>query len=110
MSKEQVINNIRINYSYFTDGQLDILYDEALYDYLTLTFPYNKSIIDVPTANLRDFLWVQKRMVDIIERLGVSSVVSYKENNMSYDFGNVGISKALLDAIIPNVGTIYNME
>jgi len=106
MKKCNVLDNIKLMYSYLSDDDIELLYNEALYDYLSLAFPYDKSLTEIPENYERDYMWVQKRIIDIIERRGVSNLVSYKENGMSYEFGNPGINPNLVTEIISRAGNV----
>lgn len=106
MTKSNVLENVKKMYPYFINSEVERLYDEALYDYLSLAFPYDKSINEVPATHVRDYMWIQKRIVDLVERRGVSNLVSYKENGMIYDFGNPGINPSLVAEIISRVGNV----
>lgn len=55
-------------------------------------------------------MWILDCVDELIERLGVSSVVAYKENGMSWDFGRAGVSQALLDRIPCVAHTIIEEE
>jgi hypothetical protein len=91
-------------YPYFSVTEIADLYDIALFDYLTLRFPYDRSITDVPIGDERDYVWIRQRMVEIIERSGFSSAVAYSENGLSIRFDNSYMSKGLASKIIPKVG------
>ena len=103
-NKTSVINSIKTAYPHLSDLDVNIVYDTALYDYLTLRNPFDKSKVDIDVGEKRDFMWVRKRMIDLIEREGASNAVAYSENGLSIRFDNANISKSLASQIIPNVG------
>lgn len=50
-------------------------------------------------SNPRFFSWILDCVDELIEKTGMSSVVAYKENNMSWTFDKAGVSQALLDRL-----------
>jgi len=93
-------------YSHLSNGDISTIYDTALAIYLSLSYPFDKSIIDIPDTCLRDMWWIQQCMVEIIERDGISSQIAYRENGLSMDFDSSCISAFLRSAIIPKAGVV----
>lgn len=102
----KIKTDIEAKYPYLQPHDIEDIYDTALAIYLSLFYPFDKSIVEIPESELRDLWWVKQCMVEIIEREGVSSVVSYKENGLDIRFDSTGISAFLKSAVIPKAGTI----
>lgn len=47
--------------------------------------------------------WIMKCMQEMIERTGMTSAISYKENGISITWGREGLSQSLIDEIVPYV-------
>ena len=56
--------------------------------------------------NPRFDMWLLDCVDELVERVGISSVTSYKENGMSWTFDRAGVSQALLDRLPRNIGII----
>ena len=56
--------------------------------------------------NPRFDMWLLDCVDELVERFGISSVTSYKENGMSWTFDRAGVSQALLDRLPRNIGII----
>lgn len=93
-------------YNYLSQEQVDDLYKCSLNLYLSLSFPLDKSITDIPVEYARDVGIIRRIMTETLERDGLSSVTAYSENGMSFTFDNAHISKALLSLIVPKAKTI----
>lgn len=98
---------IHSEFPYLEINVVKDIYIRALYDYLNLRFPFDKSITSIPKGSERDYVWVKKRMVDIIERAGASSAIAYSENGLSIRFDDAGISSELSSQVIPNMGVLW---
>lgn len=97
----QMKNAFKRRYNYLTDVQVEDLYRSSLGLYLSLSFPFDRSITEIPEDYIRDVEIIRRIMVETIERDGLSSVTAYSENGMSFTFDNAHISKSLLRLIIP---------
>ena len=47
--------------------------------------------------------WIMRCMQEMVERLGITSAISYKENGISITFSREQLSEALRDEIVPIV-------
>jgi hypothetical protein len=93
-------------YNYLSGSQVDDLYNCALDLYLSLSFPLNREITEIPQEYARDVGIIRKIMVETLEREGLSSVTAYSENSMSFSFDNAHISKQLLSTITPKAKVV----
>lgn len=93
-------------YSYLTEEQVDDLYNCSLALYLSLSFPVDRSITEIPEEYARDVGIVRSIMQETLERDGLSSVTAYSENGMSFTFDSAHISKQLLSMITPKAKVV----
>lgn len=93
-------------YSYLTDEQIDDLYNCSLNLYLSLSFPFDRSIANIPEEYVRDVGIVRRIMQETLEREGLSSVTAYSENGMNFTFDNAHISKQILTMITPKAKAV----
>lgn len=93
-------------YSYLSNEQVDDLYCCALNLYLSLSFPLDRSITNIPEEYARDVGIIRQIMTETLEREGFSSATAYSENGMSFTFDNAHISKQLLSTITPKAKAV----
>lgn len=93
-------------YNYLTEEQVDDLYNCSLSLYLSLSFPLDRSITDIPQEYARDIGIIRKIMTETLEREGLSSVTAYSENGMNFTFDNAHISMQLLSTITPKAKVV----
>lgn len=93
-------------YSYLTDEQIDDLYNCSLNLYLSLSFPFDRSIANIPEEYVRDVGIIRQIMQETLEREGLSSVTAYSENGMNFTFDNAHISKQILTMITPKAKAV----
>ena len=93
-------------YNYLSTEQIDDLYNCSLSLYLSLSFPLDRSITQIPQEYARDVGIIRKIMVETLEREGLSSVVAYSENGMNFTFDNAHISRQLLSMITPKAKVV----
>lgn len=103
---DEMKTNFKKKYSYLTDEQVDDLYHSSLNLYLSLSFPFDRSITTVPEEYSRDIGIIRKIMTETLEREGLSSVTAYSENGMSFTFDNAHISTQLLATITPKAKVV----
>jgi len=93
-------------YPYLSDEQLEDLYECSCDLYLSLSFPFNHEITEIPEEYVRDITIVRKIMEETLERDGFSSFTAYSENGMSFTFDNANISSNLLRLIVPKAKVV----
>lgn len=99
---------VKASYPHIDDCDVRRIVNKAKMFYYDLSYPVDKSI-DVDTSPIKGFRaeqWVLSACDEIVERLGFSSVVAYKENGVSWTFDNVHLSKMLISLITPQAGVI----
>lgn len=103
---EQVVENIKNKYDYFEDDEVDAIYNMAISDYLALKYPSDNGRPTVDELVVDFFIaqWLYKRMIDIIERTGMSNLVSYSENGLKLEYASGNIDSVLVTQIMPKAG------
>ena len=100
---------ISSKYSYLSEDDVDELINRAKGIAIDQLYPNDLSI------NYLNFEWEKYPRFDtwlldcvdeLIERKGISSVVAYSENGMSWRFDRSGVSQALLDRLPRNVSAV----
>ncbi len=104
MNETSVKNSIATKFPHLSMDDVEEIYDMALNDYLMIVYPFDKSIIAIPSGHERDYSWVKARMIDIVERSGCSSARAYSENGLSISFGSAYITDELRKQLVGRVG------
>lgn len=93
--------SVKTKYSYMSDAEIELLVKRAQSICIEKLYPSDLSV-NYTTFNWEDprfEMWILDCVDELVERAGMSSVVAYKENGMSWDFGRAGVSQALLDRL-----------
>ncbi len=100
---------VKAKYQYLDDCDVRRIVDKAKMFYYSLAYPVDKSIdIDTqPITGFRAEQWVLSACDELVERLGFSNVVAYKENGVSWTFDGAYLSDRLVSMITPQVGVIF---
>lgn len=99
---------IKQKYSYLEDSEVELFINKAKAIAIDQLYPTDLSInyLTFDWSNPRFDMWLVDCVDELIERVGISSVTSYRENGMSWTFDRAGISQALLDRLPRNIGII----
>lgn len=100
---EQIKTNIKIEYEWLSDEDVQKTYDMALSDYLLIKYPSdnNRPSVDNVVLDFVTTQWLYKRMVDILSRGGGLNVTSYKENGLSWTYAGSNIDPVLVASLMP---------
>lgn len=101
-------SKVKSKYPYMTIEDIADIVNKAKLFYYSAKFPCDPNV-DEKTRPIVSFIgqnWVLACCDELIERLGFSSAVGYKENGVSWSFGNAQVSDRLLSLIKPTIGTI----
>ena len=106
MDKSQIMlvkQNLKREYSYLDEKDVERIYNMALSDYVMLRYPSgnNRPNVDNVGFDFYNAQWIYKRMVDILGRAGGISLTSYKENGLSLNYGGSYIDPELRAEIMP---------
>jgi hypothetical protein len=102
---------INAKYPYLTVGDVERIVDKAKFIYYSLTYPADLSADEntKPITTFKAEQWILVACEEIVERLGFSSAIGYRENGMNWSFDNAQVSLALISLIKPIIGVIdYN--
>ena len=99
---------IKTKYDYFSDDEIELFINKAKAIAIDQLYPSNLSInySNFDWTNPRFEMWLVDCVEELVERVGMSSVTSYRENGMSWTFDRAGVSQALLDRLPRNIGII----
>ena len=99
---------IKSKYEYLSDREVDLFINKAKAIAIDQLYPNDLSInyLTFDWTNPRFDMWLLDCVDELVERVGISSVTSYKENGMSWTFDRAGVSQALLDRLPRNIGII----
>lgn len=100
---EQIKAQIKQKFDYLTVSEINTCYNMALSDLVRYTYPSSNN-----RPNINDFAidfyasnWIYARMLDILERVGGTSVTAYKENGISFTYAASYIDPVLVSQIMP---------
>lgn len=99
---------IKSKYEYLSDREADLFINKAKAIAIDQLYPNDLSInyLTFDWTNPRFDMWLLDCVDELVERVGISSVTSYRENGMSWTFDRAGVSQALLDRLPRNIGII----
>ena len=99
---------VKNKYEYLKDRDVDLFISRAKAIAIDQLYPNDLSInyLTFDWTNPRFDMWLLDCVDELVERVGISSVTSYKENGMSWTFDRAGVSQALLDRLPRNIGII----
>lgn len=103
---------VRKKYDYLSATEAEWLVNKAKSICVEQLYPADLTINyrNFDWSNPRFEMWVLDCVDEIIEKNGISSVVAYKENGMSWTFDKAGISQSLLDRLPRMAHTIRSEE
>lgn len=107
MTRQEQLEKLKIRvkskFNYLKDCDIETMVEMAIGDYIAIRFPSENGRPEVENLNIDAFvgIWLYKRIIDIVERAGASNVTSYKENGLSYQYGNTYIDSNLMSEIMP---------
>lgn len=92
---------VKTKYSYLSYDEVDLLIARAKAICVEQLYPADLTInyLNFDWSNHRYDMWILDCIDELLERAGMSSVVAYKENGMSWTFDRVGVSQGLLDRL-----------
>ena len=102
------IATLTTKYPYLSSEDIKSIVDKATMFYYGAMYPCEPTV-SVKTRPIDTFLgqqWVLSACDELIERLGFSSAVAYKENGISWSFDNAQISDRLMNLLKPTIGVL----
>lgn len=99
---------LRAIYPHLTTCDAERIVNRAKMFYYDLSYPVDKSIDEDthPIEGFRNEQWVLSACEELVERMGFSSAIAYKENGVSWTFENAHLSDRLVSMITPNIGVV----
>lgn len=96
-------NKIKEQYPHLSDDHIEELEGQAKELLIHLLFPSSLFVSEEQEerAYKSHKYWILRCMKEMISRLGMESVLSYKENGLSITFDSTQISNSLRDEIVP---------
>ena len=99
---------LQSKYTWFSESDAQSIVDRAKMFYYNLSYPADKFVDEYthPIVGFRNEQWILAACDEIVERLGFSSAIAYKENGISFSFDNCHLSKFLIAQLPPVVGVV----
>lgn len=103
-----LVKIVKKKYDYMEVDEVRLLLNKAKSIAVEQLYPNDLSVnyLNFDFDNPRFDMWLLDCVDELAERVGISSVTSYKENGMSWTFDRAGVSQALLDRLPRNIGII----
>lgn len=103
-----LVRIVNKKYNYMEVDEVRLLLNKAKSLAVEQLYPNDLSVnyLNFDFDNPRFDMWLLDCVDELVERAGISSVTSYKENGMSWTFDRAGVSQALLDRLPRNIGII----
>ena len=103
-----LVRIVNKKYNYMEVDEVRLLLNKAKSLAVEQLYPNDLSVnyLNFDFDNPRFDMWLLDCVDELVERAGISSVTSYKENGMSWTFDRAGVSQALLDRLPRHIGII----
>ena len=92
---------IKGKYDYLSDDEVEMLINKSKAIAIDQLYPGDLSVnyLNFDWTNPRYEMWLLDCVDEIVSRAGMSNVLAYRENGMSWTFDRAGVSQALLDRL-----------
>ena len=99
---------IKSKYEYLSDREVDLFINKAKAIAIDQLYPNDLSInyLTFDWTNPRFDTWLLDCVDELVERVGISRVTSYKENGLSWTLDRSGVIQAFLDRLPRNIGIV----
>lgn len=104
-----LVREVNKKYNYMKVDEARLLVNRAKAIAIDQLYPCDMSVNYLNFGfedNPRFDMWLLDCVDELVERAGISSVTSYRENGMSWTFDRAGVSQALLDRLPRNISVI----
>ena len=103
-----LVKIVKKKYDYMDFDEVRLLLNKAKSIAVEQLYPNDLSVnyLNFDFDNPRFEMWLLDCVDELVERMGISSVTSYKENGISWTFDRAGVSQSLLDRLPRNIGVI----
>lgn len=100
-TKERCVQYYSNKYPYMAQADIELLYDMASDMYVNLRFPFDTEIVEPSAEELQKHpTWLLRCMQEMMNKEGITNVVGYSENGVSFKFDKTGLSQSLIDEIV----------
>ena len=102
------IARVKSKYPHLTDNDASAIVDKAKMFYYGAMFPCEPNVSEEtrPIESFFEKQWIISACDELVERLGFNSATAYRENGVSWTFGDAEISERLMSVIKPTIGVI----
>lgn len=102
------IAEVKRKYPYLTIQDVNNIVNKAKMFYYSLKYPCEPFFHEsqYPISDFIGEQWVLAACEELVERLGFSSSVGYRENGMNWSFDGAELSDRLVSLIKPTIGVI----
>jgi hypothetical protein len=99
---------VQSKYAWLSYNDAEAIVNKAKMFYYNLRYPADLSVDETSKkiSGFRNEQWILSACDEIIERLGFSSAIGYRENGVTWSFDNTHLSSFLISQIQPIMGTI----
>ena len=101
MRIDELPHLIKSVYPYMKECDIDVMVDCGTDILLNTLYPFDEEKTEIPQ---RKVSWIYRCVLEQIERKGMTSVLSYRENGIQITFDKSQVSEGLLREILPYVG------
>lgn len=102
------VSQVKKKYPYMAIEDVSSVVNKAKMFYYGLKYPCEPLLTEAekPIEGLVAEIWIMSACDEIVERLGFSSSVGYKENGINWSFDGAQLSDRLVSLIKPTIGVI----
>lgn len=102
------VSRVSAQYDYLSISDVVRIVDKAKAFYYELRYPCDLSIDEEnkPIKTFREEMWILEACDEIIERLGFSSALGYRENGIAWTFDGAKLSNRLTSMVVPQAFVI----
>ena len=84
------------------ESDVELIYNMGVETFINLRFPFDLDITEIPEQEFAKHpTWVLRFMEWYIKWAGISNLVGYSENGITWKFDKAGIPQELIDELIP---------
>lgn len=92
-------------FPYMKEEDIEIMYDIGCECFLNFRYPFHIEINEIPEEELlKHPTWIFRFIQWYIESAGLTNVIGYSENSVSWKFDKAGIPQDLIDELVACVG------
>ena len=99
---------IKTKYPYLSTDNCTSIANKAKYFYYSILYSSDMEVDEAtnPITGTRAEQWVLAACDEIVERLGISSAVAFRENGVNWSFDNAQLSLSLMGMLKPTIGVM----